>query len=91
MSFEPITAVLEETLAEAELLEKNGVNVTPLRRFAGKLESALIIAKNTAVEYLSTREHGRRVGVSGETVRQWCLAGKIPGAIRAGGLWKIPK
>lgn len=91
MSFEPITAVLEETLAEANVLEANGVNVAPLRRFAGKLESALVVAQNAAIVYLSTREHGRRVGVSGETVRQWCIAGKISGAIRVGAQWKIPK
>lgn len=40
--------------------------------------------------YLSIREVANALDVSEWTVRQWCLAGKVPGAKKFGNRWRIP-
>lgn len=46
--------------------------------------------------YLTPTEFARALGLSrGETVREWCVAGKVPGAFRVSdkgkGRWRIPR
>lgn len=41
-------------------------------------------------KYLSVREVAESLHVSEWTVRQWCLADKVPGARKFGNRWKIP-
>lgn len=89
MMLAPIRAALASSAKEADVLEANGVNVQPLRRFVEKMTAA-VAAVESGTEYLSTVAYARRKGVSAEAVRQWCEAGKIKGAIRTGSRWKIP-
>ena len=41
-------------------------------------------------EYLTVKEAAARLGVDGSRIRQWCLAGAIPGARKHGWAWMIP-
>lgn len=40
--------------------------------------------------YMKTKNFSQLLGISADTVRSQCKAGKIPGAKRFGGTWLIP-
>lgn len=42
------------------------------------------------MEYLSVKQYAEANGLSERTVRNWCAAGKIPGAFLTGKTWNIP-
>jgi excisionase family DNA binding protein len=45
-----------------------------------------------ALEELCTPEEvGDYLKVSPITIREWCREGKIPGAVKVGWLWRIPR
>ncbi len=41
--------------------------------------------------YVSPEEAATYFGLTPETIRRLCRAGKIPGARRVGGVWRIPR
>ncbi len=41
--------------------------------------------------YLTTSGYARLVGVTAQTVRTWCQRGRLPGALRSGHDWRIPR
>ncbi len=41
--------------------------------------------------YVSSEEAAKYFGVQSETIRRLCRDGKIPGARRIGGQWRIPR
>jgi len=41
--------------------------------------------------YVSPEEAARAFSVQPETIRRLCREGKIPGARKIGGVWRIPK
>lgn len=44
----------------------------------------------TNMEYISVNEFAERHGLPERTVRNWCAAGKIPGAFLTGKTWSLP-
>ena len=46
--------------------------------------------KNLPMEYISVAQFAQKYGTSERTVRNWCAAGKIPGAFLVGKTWNIP-
>ena len=42
-------------------------------------------------KYESVTEAAKRLGVTTRAVQKWASQGKIPGAVKLGKLWKIPK
>jgi hypothetical protein len=53
--------------------------------------------EHTEEEFLNTGQAGRLLGVTRHAVKNWCAAGKFPGAFRTpggdrrGGEWRIPR
>lgn len=45
----------------------------------------------TSLAYLSSAEYGLLHGVTAQTVRTWCARGLLPGSVRAGYEWRIPR
>lgn len=43
------------------------------------------------LEYLTGKEAGEKWGITPRMVNYYCSAGRIPGAIKKGNLWLIPK
>lgn len=41
------------------------------------------------IQLLTTGEVAQRLGVTDETVRRWCVSGKIPAVPLPSGRWKI--
>lgn len=42
------------------------------------------------MEYLTVKEAGEKWGITGRMVTHYCVAGRIPGAIKKGNLWLVP-
>jgi len=42
------------------------------------------------IEYLGIERTAERLGVSGRRVRQMCASGKLPGAVKKDGAWRVP-
>lgn len=51
--------------------------------------SPYVVCMAQEVELFTTREAGRKLGVSDETVRRWCFKGQIPAISLPGGHWRI--
>lgn len=43
------------------------------------------------MDYMTTREAAKKWDISDRRVLQYCNAGRIPGAVKIGGIWLIPK
>ena len=42
------------------------------------------------MEYLTVKEAGERWNITGRMVTHYCVAGRIPGAMKKGNLWLVP-
>lgn len=42
-------------------------------------------------EFETTQETSERLNVTARTIQKWAATGKIPGAIKYGNVWMIPK
>jgi hypothetical protein len=42
------------------------------------------------MEYLTVKEAGEKWGITARMVNYYCLAGRIPGAMKKGNLWLVP-
>jgi len=43
------------------------------------------------MDYLTTKESAEKWGISSRRVVMFCVAGRIPGAVKMGNTWLIPK
>ena len=43
------------------------------------------------MEYMTLKEAGEKWGVSARQINYYCIAGRIPGAVKMAGVWLIPK
>ena len=72
----------------ASLWRKKDSKTPFLRAFAVAL---VVFERRTLWEYLKIQEVAPKWGVSTRNVQMLCAAGKIPGAVRFGRDWMIPK
>ena len=50
-----------------------------------------MIGGENVLEYLTGKEAGEKWSITPRMVNYYCSAGRIPGAIKKGNLWLIPK
>ena len=43
------------------------------------------------MEYMTLKEAGEKWGISARQINYYCVAGRIPGAVKMATLWLIPK
>ena len=43
------------------------------------------------MEYMTLKEAGEKWGISARQINYYCVAGRIPGAVKMAGVWLLPK
>lgn len=43
------------------------------------------------MDYMTLKEAGEKWGISARMINYYCFAGRIPGAVKMGTVWLIPK
>lgn len=95
MAATPRTALLHALRvlrAHPEVVDRavSAVPAGPEREALQMVLDRLVRSARDRTEWWTPAQVGRLLGASPDTVRRWCMAGRLPGYRTPGGHWRIP-